>query len=198
MAISTLRSPTTKSRYTYDQFRQAAQQSGLLGEFSDADLSLAQRNPDAGMSLLSYKRDWHNATTDAERQLANLGAESVRGSYGSYAGGGDGGSFYLEPLSPDMFEYPSAPSFSGGSNAGTVSDLYDQMLNYGDFSYGPAPEYTNRWDDTILGLIDEILGREDFAYDPDTDPLYSQYRKAYIREGDRAAADALGLSLIHI
>lgn len=192
MAISTLRSPTTKSRYTYDQFRQAAQQSGLLGEFSDADLSLAQRNPDAGMSLLSYKRDWHNATTDAERQLANLGAESVRGSYGSYAGGGDGGSFYLEPLSPDMFEYPSAPSFSGGSNAGTVSDLYDQMLNYGDFSYGPAPEYTNRWDDTILGLIDEILGREDFAYDPDTDPLYSQYRKAYIREGDRAAEDALG------
>lgn len=192
MAISTLKSPTTKSRYTYDQFRQAAQQSGLLGEFSDADLSLAQRNPDAGMSLLSYKRDWHNATTDAERQLANLGAESVRGSYGSYAGGADGGSFYLEPLSPDMFEYPSAPSFSGGSNAGTVSDLYDQMLNYGDFSYGPAPEYTNRWDDTILGLIDEILGREDFAYDPDTDPLYSQYRKAYIREGDRAAEDALG------
>ena len=192
MAISTLRSPTTKSRYTYDQFRQAAQQSGLLGEFSDADLSLGQRNPDAGMSLLSYKRDWHNATTDAERQLANLGAESVRGSYGSYAGGGDGSSFYLEPLSPDMFEYPEAPSFSGGSNAGTVNDLYDQMLNYGDFTYGPAPEYTNRWDDTILGLIDEILGREDFAYDPNKDPLYSQYRKAYIREGDRAAADALG------
>lgn len=91
-----------------------------------------------------------------------------------------------------MFEYPSAPSFSGGSNAGTVNDLYDQMLNYGDFTYGPAPEYTNRWDDTILGLIDEILGREDFSYDPNTDPLYSQYRKAYIREGDRAAEDALG------
>lgn len=90
-----------------------------------------------------------------------------------------------------MFEYPEAPSFSGGSNADTVNDLYDQMLNYGDFTYGPAPEYTNRWDDTILGLIDEILGREDFAYDPDADPLYSQYRKAYIREGDRAAEDAL-------
>ena len=75
MAINTLTAPTTKSRYTYDQFRQAAEQSGLLGEFSDADLSLAQRNPDAGMSLLSYKRDWHNATTDAEehsRQLRQL------------------------------------------------------------------------------------------------------------------------------
>lgn len=192
MAISTLSSPTTKSRYTYDQFRQAAQNSGLLGEFSDADLSLAQRNPDAGMSLLSYKRDWHNATTDADRQLANLGAESIRNSYGNYVGGGDGGNYYLETLSPNMFEFPEAPSFSGGSNAGTVQDLYDDMLNYGGFEYGPAPEYENRWDDTITGLIDDILNREEFSYDPNTDPLYSQYRKAYIREGDRATADALG------
>lgn len=192
MAISTLSSPTTKSRYTYDQFRQAAQNSGLLGEFSAADLSLAQRNPDAGMSLLSYKRDWHNATTDADRQLANLGAESIRNSYGNYVGGGDGGNYYLEPMSPNMFEYPDAPSFSGGTNAGTVQGIYDNMLNYGDFTYEDAPDYTNRWDDTILGMIDDILNREDFSYDPNTDPLYSQYRKAYIREGDRATADALG------
>lgn len=132
--------------------------------------------------------------------LPTLGAESVRGSYGSYAGGADGGSFYLEPLSPDMFEYPEAPSFSGGSNADTVNDLYDQMLNYGDFTYGPAPEYTNRWDDTILGLIDEILGREDFAYDPDADrctastarPTYAKgigrQRTRWARRRPRAAA----------
>lgn len=192
MPMATLSTPNTRSRYTYDQFRQAAESSGLLGEFSDADLSLAQRNPDAGMSLLSYKRDWHSATSDADRQLANLGAEGIRRSYGSYNGGGDGGNYYLEPLSPNMFEYPDAPSFSGGTNAGTIQDLYDDMLNYGDFEYGSAPEYTNRWDDTITGLIDEILNRPDFSYDPNTDPLYSQYRKAYLREGDRATADALG------
>ena len=151
-----------RNRYTYDQFRQAAESSGLLGEFSDADLSLAQRNPDAGMSLLNYKRDWHNATSDADREIANLGAEGIRRSYGSYNGGADGGNYYLEPLSPDMFEY------------------------------GSAPEYSNRWDDTITGLIDDILNREDFAYDPSTDPLYSQYRKQYAREGNRATADALG------
>ena len=78
MPMATLSTPNTRSRYTYDQFRQAAESSGLLGEFSDADLSLAQRNPDAGMSLLSYKRDWHSATSDADRQLANLGAEGIR------------------------------------------------------------------------------------------------------------------------
>ena len=194
MPVSTLSTPNTRSRYTYDQFRQAAQNSGLLGEFSDADLSLAQRNPDAGMSLLSYKNDYRNATTDAERELANLGAEGIRRSYGSYTGGGDGGQYYLEPMSPNMFEYPDAPSFVGGSNAGTVSDLYDQMLNYGDFEYGPAPEYNNRWDETITDLIDQILNNPDFSYDPATDPLYQNYRQQYTREGQRATADALGIA----
>ena len=194
MPVSTLSTPNTRSRYTYDQFRQAAQNSGLLGEFSDADLSLAQRNPDAGMSLLSYKNDYRNATTDAERELANLGAEGVRRSYGSYTGGSAGGQYYLEPMSPNMFEYPDAPSFTGGSNAGTVSDLYDQMLNYGDFEYGPAPEYNNRWDETITDLIDQILNNPDFSYDPATDPLYQNYRQQYTREGQRATADALGIA----
>lgn len=39
------------NRYTYDDFQKAMQSSGLGGQFSDADLKLAQQNPDAGMSL---------------------------------------------------------------------------------------------------------------------------------------------------
>jgi hypothetical protein len=66
------------ARYTYDQFRQNAQNSGLLGEFSQADLQMAQRNPDFGMSILKYKQDYHNATTDEARALANQNAEMVR------------------------------------------------------------------------------------------------------------------------
>ena len=31
-----------------------------------------------------------------------------------------------------------------------------------------------------------------FSYDPDTDPVYASYRKAYTREGRRSAEDALG------
>ena len=41
-------------------------------------------------------------------------------------------------------------------------------------------------------LLDAILNREDFSWSKDTDPLYGQYRKSYLREGDRATADALG------
>ena len=42
------------NRYTYDDFQKAMQSSGLGGQFSDADLKLAQQNPDAGMSILKY------------------------------------------------------------------------------------------------------------------------------------------------
>ena len=62
------------SRYTYDQFQQAAQNSGLLGQFSQSDLLLAQRNPDAGMSILTEKQNFANATTDEERAQANTRA----------------------------------------------------------------------------------------------------------------------------
>ena len=178
--------------FTYDQFQKAAQDSGLMGEFSPADLSLAQRNPDAGMSLLKYKQDYHAATTDEARALANLGAEGIRSSYGNYTGGGNGGSFYLDPLSPSSFDGGKAPTYQN-QYAGDIADLWEQQKNYGSYDYGKdAPVYNNRYDDTIQDLIQGILNREEFSYDPATDPLYQNYRKQYTREGQRATADTLG------
>lgn len=178
--------------FTYDQFQKAAQDSGLMGEFSAADLSLAQRNPDAGMSLLKYKQDYHAATTDEARALANLGAEGIRSSYGNYTGGDNGGSFYLDPLSPSSFDGGKAPTYNN-QYAGDIADLWEQQKNYGSYDYGEdAPVYNNRYDDTIQDLIQGILNREDFSYDPATDPLYQNYRKQYTREGQRATADTLG------
>lgn len=148
--------------YTYADFEQAAKSAGLLNQFSKADLTLAQQNPDAGMSILKYKQDYLNATTDEARAAANAGAEGVRSSWGGYTGGGDGGSFHLDAMSPN------------------------------DYTYGSAPEYTNRYDGTIQGLLNQVVNREEFSYNPDTDPLASAYKKQYAREGQRATQDTLG------
>lgn len=148
--------------YTYADFEQAAKSAGLLNQFSKADLTLAQQNPDAGMSILKYKQDYANATSDAQRAAANAGAEGVRSSWGGYTGGGDGGSFHLDAMSPN------------------------------DYTYGSAPEYTNRYDGTIQGLLNQVVNREEFSYNPDTDPLASAYKKQYAREGQRATQDTLG------
>lgn len=150
------------SKYTYDEFRRAASQGKLLNSFSDADLKLAQSNPDAGMSLLKYKQDYTNAKTDEARALAHMGAENIRSSYGGYSGGGDGGSFYLNQPSP-----------SG-------------------YTAAPSPTYESRYDAAIQDLLSRVQENEAFSYDTARDPLYSQYKKTYNREGQRATADALG------
>ena len=179
-------------KYTYDEFQSALNASGLAGQFSAADMKLAQTNPDAGMSILQYKLDYKNATTDEARALANLGAESVRSGYGEYTAGSDGSGFYVNQLSPGSFNAGTAPTYTN-NYAREIADLYDQQKNYGSFEYGiPQPEYTNRYDDTIQDLLGQIVNREDFSYDPEKDPLYGQYRKQYAREGQRATADALG------
>ena len=209
------------ARYTYDQFQKSAQDSGLLGEFSQADLQMARQNPDFGMSILKYKQDYHNAATDEERALANRNAENLRSSWGSYTGGADGGSFTMDLMSPGHFQYgQAAPTYENpyagdvsslwqqqqnygdfsyqdaptyqDRYAGDIAGLWQQQQNYGDFSYQDAPTYQNRYDETIQDLIAGILQRPDFSYSPETDPLYQQYRKQYNREGQRAAEDALG------
>lgn len=178
--------------FTYEDFRKAAESSGLLGSFSQADLNLAQKNPDAGMSILTAKKDWMNATTEEAKALANQRAEEIRSSFGEYTGGTDGSGFTLTPLSPNHFEYGDAPTYDGGSFGDQIKDLWDQSLNYGDFTYGDAPTYTSRYDQQIQDMIQNILNRPDFSYDPATDPLYQNYRKQYTREGQRATQDALG------
>lgn len=149
--------------YTYDDFKKALDASGLGDQFSDSDLRLAERNPDAGMSLLSYKQDYNNATTDELRALAHAGAEQVRSSFGEYTGGGSGSGYKVTQMSPGGFEYSEA-----------------------------APEYKNTYGSQVDDLMNEIMDQKEFTYDYTTDPLYSSYKKTYTREGQRATEDVLG------
>lgn len=149
--------------YTYEDFEKALAASGLGGQFSEADLRLARQNPDAGMSILTYKQDYNNATTDEARALANAGANAVRESFGEYTAGADGSGFYKTMDSPGSFSYNE-----------------------------PAPTYNNTYGQQADSMLSEILDRKDFSYDHTTDPLYSSYKKTYTREGKRATADALG------
>ncbi|MCD8377087.1 MAG: hypothetical protein LUD69_09110 [Oscillospiraceae bacterium] len=176
--------------YTYDDFTKKLDELGY--QLSDADLALAQSNPDAGMSILQYKQDYVNATTDEARALAHAGAEAIRSSYGNYSGGGDGSEYYLEALNPSSFSYEDAPEYTSRYDSAAQSTL-EQMLNRQEYSYnGQTPSYTNQYQDTASDLLEQILSQEDFSYDPDSDELYAQYKKQYAREGQRAAADALG------
>lgn len=160
--------------YTYDDFVNAANQSGLMGQFSQDDLNLAQKYPEFGLSVLSLKKDYNNATTAEQRLLANQAANELRKSYGNYSGGADGGSFRLESKLNRRSD-----------------DLLGQLGSFGSFSYDEAPTYENAFAQQQKDLLDRILNREDFAWSKETDPQWSSYKKSYLREGDRATANAL-------
>lgn len=161
--------------YSYNDFLNAATSSGLLGEFSQADLETAQRYPEFGLSILSLKRDYHDAATDEQKLLANEAANQLRSSYGNYRGGADGGSYY-----------------SQGKIPGQIDAILDQINNFGSFTFDQeAPVYDNQYAEQQQALLDAILNRPDFSWSKETDPQWSSYKKSYLREGDRATANAL-------
>lgn len=168
--------------YTYDDFLTRLNASGLAGQFSEYDLATAQQFPEFGISMLSLKQDYNNATTDVGRQMANTMAEQLRASYGNYAGGGSGSSYINLGRSPSDYE---------SKYGSLIDETMDKLNNYGDFSYGPAPEYTSRWDTQMTDILDQMLNRQPYLYNLETDPVWSAYKKQYRREGQRATADTL-------
>lgn len=75
--------------------------------------------------------------------------------------------------------------YSGGDDG-------SQYIPEARFTYEEAPSYTNRYQDKIDDLTDQILDREPFSWDPETDPLYKMYVERYQNNGERAMRDALG------
>ena len=148
--------------YTYQDFLTKAQESGHT--FSDADLALAKRNPDAGMSILQYKNDYRNAKTDAERKAANDGAESIRLKEGGYTGGAYGNGFYADSRTPSSFQREELPTYQS--------------------------EYKKRADE----ILDAISNQQPFSYDYTQDDAWKSYKKAYAREGQRATENAMGVA----
>lgn len=160
--------------YTYQDFEKALGASGLAGQFSSYDLDLAKKYPEFGMSVLNLKRDYSEAQTAEQRALINARANQLRGSYGGYTGGKDGGGFV-----------------SAGRYAGQIGDTLDKLGSFGSFQYEAAPSYENRFQQRQQELLDAALNREPFSWSKETDPQYGSYKKTYLREGERATADAL-------
>lgn len=53
-------------------------------------------------------------------------------------------------------------------------------------------EYESRWNEALLGVMEQLKNREEFRYDMNSDALYQQYRDSYIRQGQLAMMDTMG------
>lgn len=65
-------------------------------------------------------------------------------------------------------------------------------FSYDDYlTTNPKPTYESQYSDKIDALLNQILNREKFSYDLESDPMYQQYKAQYNREGQRAMNDTL-------
>lgn len=158
--------------YTYDDFEKARAGSDVY--FSQYDLDLAKQHPEFGMSVLDLKKQYATAQTPEQRALINAQANELRKNYGYYSGGSDGSSY-----------------ISTGKYAPKIDETLDKIGSFKPFEYGSAPSYENRFQQKQQELLDAALNRDPFSWSKETDPQYSSYKKTYLREGERATADAL-------
>lgn len=64
-----------------------------------------------------------------------------------------------------------------------IEAVQKQIDNYGQFRYGKENAYQK--------ALAAVTNPTAFSYDVEQDPVYSAYRKQYLREGNRAMADTL-------
>lgn len=189
---------TSASNYNHPMVQGTSE--GVAARSADAVLSGGSRSGGSS-SDRSYMSDKDLSTINALRaeyqaaqkagdsagmNYAHSQAEALRGKYG-YSGGADGSGYNrlsIKQWNPD----------GGGSSGGVYSSGGGRSSGggpVGSFSYGNAPQYVNRYQSQIDDLTAQILGREAFSYDPETDPSYQQYKESYTRGGERAMQDTL-------
>ena len=93
-------------------------------------------------------------------------------------------------------EYATAKSAAAKSAAHTKAEGIRKL--YGGYSggskgsgYSPTG-YKGKYEEERNELIDTMLNREKFKYNPEQDELYQNYVKMFNREGRKASADVLG------
>lgn len=86
----------------------------------------------------------------------------------------DGGYAYIDAAQMDK-AIEAAKNQSGYRSGSEILDKYSQKYE---------PYYEK--------LLDAMVNRKAYSYDPESDPVYQSYREQYNREGDRAMRDAMG------
>lgn len=180
--------------YTYTDFLKRAAVSNTLKDFDPEELSLAKPYPEYGIAAASLKQEANTAATTAQRAIANQAAAQLKASYSGFTGSTD------QEISDVLDQIGNYGDFEYGEEAPEYDNQYqeeqdailDQIGKYPDFSWDQeAPTYTNPYEELQKELLDQILNRPDFTWSKDTDPVFGEYQKQYLREGERATANAL-------
>lgn len=87
---------------------------------------------------------------------------------------------------PSEMTNPNQPTYQQSDNVKQAArDLADWQKN-------KPGDYANPYSQQIEQLYDQIVGRPDFSYDFNADPIYQQYKDQYVQQGNLAMRDTMG------
>ena len=105
----------------------------------------------------------------------------------------NGNTYYADPGDEKYDALYNEYTSQMTSNTTARNQLMADLMQTPAYSYsGTAPKFNDRYAGRIENKLGDILNRESFSYDPTQDENYAAYRKAYLREGDRAYKENLG------
>ena len=102
-----------------------------------------------------------------------------------------------EKVSQTLKKRVEKASGTEGLTKYAYDDVYDEAVRYimGEDGFKTSEnrvEYKNSYSDEVEKLLNKILKRKEFSYNPFEDEMYKYYKEAYIREGERSMEDLLG------
>lgn len=147
--------------------------------------------------------DWMKSLEAANQQLAGLLGDGVtyNPSSGTWSGVSDLPATQRAAMNTGVT--PVLPTYDSGAWE-TANPR--PGFNYADYqaanpapaydldkwtAENPAPTYQSAYNAQIDQLMNQLMNREKFSYDAESDPLFQQYKNIYTREGNRSMNDTL-------
>lgn len=186
-------SPYSQNNYTIgsDYGKQVAQGLGIGESFSATDGSKWYKENDGTITVTHNGQTYKNAYTPTD--LGILGKQQVEAGLDK--------DIVAKTYYDRLDKIAKDPTLSAFANDGTMQMLYDYIYgqeieenyeeNLDKFNEGRPDDYSNPYKNEIDYLLKQILNRDDFSYDANSDPLYQQYADMYRREGDRAMNETM-------
>ena len=148
--------------YTYDDFVKAASGAGLLNAFSQDDLTISQRNPEFGLSLLKLQQDAAKATTSEQKLLAQEAVNQLRKTYNAL------------------------PTTTAASAEVTAASTPTTPAAAGDTASSAVPTsgtgYTYSGENAYQKALENVIQAQPYSYNHKNDPTYGQLSDAYLTD----------------
>ncbi len=130
-----------------------------------------------------------NETRDAVKDYQKKNGLGVDGVVGSKTWSALDSLTKTTPKNYSVSSYSSKTSRPEYEKSQAVIDAEKELAQWEN---NKPDGYKGKYDDEIESLVEQLLNREDFSYDMQSDPLYQQYRQLYTENGQKAMRDTVG------